>query len=132
MKKIVALVLIFSIALQAEAQKRKLKAGMKILIREGSAAKNFEALHQLLNDHHDRIMFCSDDKHPDELLEGHINTLVRRAVERGQIEVWYQPVVDLERAGKLLMLVTQNVDGLHERSGFPAERLVAIHGSVIK
>lgn len=61
----------------------KLKYGMKILIREGSAAKNFEALIELLNDYPDKIMFCSDDKHPDSLAEGHINVLCRRAVAKG-------------------------------------------------
>jgi len=61
----------------------KLSNGMKILIREGSAAKNFEALIDLLNDHEDEIMFCSDDKHPDSLVEGHINQLCARAVQKG-------------------------------------------------
>jgi len=61
----------------------KLKYGMKILIREGSAAKNFEALIDLLNDHEDEIMFCSDDKHPDSLVKGHINELCKRAVAKG-------------------------------------------------
>ena len=61
----------------------KLKYGMKILIREGSAAKNFEALIDLLNDYPDKMMFCSDDKHPDSLAEGHINKLCERAVAKG-------------------------------------------------
>ncbi|MGN6264390.1 MAG: adenine deaminase [Ginsengibacter sp.] len=61
----------------------KLHYGMKILIREGSAAKNFEALIGLLNDHEDEMMFCSDDKHPDNLVKGHINELCRRAVQKG-------------------------------------------------
>ena len=61
----------------------KLNAGMKILIREGSAAKNFEALIDLLHDYPDKIMFCSDDKHPDSLVEGHINQLCARAVAKG-------------------------------------------------
>lgn len=61
----------------------KLKHGMKIAIREGSAAKNFEALIPLLSDHADMIMFCSDDKHPDNLVEGHINELVKRALAKG-------------------------------------------------
>lgn len=61
----------------------KLKNGMKILIREGSAAKNFEALIPLLNHFEDYIMFCSDDKHPDSLEEGHINLLCKRAVAKG-------------------------------------------------
>ncbi|NNE28624.1 MAG: adenine deaminase, partial [Saprospiraceae bacterium] len=61
----------------------KLKYGMKILIREGSAAKNFEALHPLIKSHPDMLMLCSDDKHPDDLLEGHINQLVKRAIGLG-------------------------------------------------
>lgn len=61
----------------------KLKHGMKILIREGSAAKNFEALIDLLNDYPNEIMFCSDDKHPDSLAVGHINQLCARAVAKG-------------------------------------------------
>lgn len=61
----------------------KLQHGMKILIREGSAAKNFDALIDLLNDYPDDIMFCSDDKHPDSLVEGHINLLCSRAVSKG-------------------------------------------------
>jgi adenine deaminase len=61
----------------------KLSHGMKILIREGSAAKNFEALYELLDDHPNHTMLCSDDKHPDSLLEGHINALCARAVAKG-------------------------------------------------
>lgn len=61
----------------------KLRCGMKILIREGSAAKNFDALIDLLHDFPDQIMFCSDDKHPDSLVQGHINQLCERAVSKG-------------------------------------------------
>lgn len=61
----------------------KLRLGAKILIREGSAARNFDALYPLLDECPDRVMLCSDDKHPDELLAGHIDALVRRAVARG-------------------------------------------------
>jgi adenine deaminase len=61
----------------------KLKLGMKVIIREGSAAKNFEALIGLLNDYPDMIMFCSDDKHPDSLVKGHINELCKRAFKKG-------------------------------------------------
>lgn len=67
----------------AEEAIDKLKHGMKIIIREGSAAKNFEALIPLLHDYPDKIMFCSDDKHPDSLVQGHINQLCQRAVSRG-------------------------------------------------
>ncbi len=58
----------------------KLSFGMKILIREGSAAKNYEALHSLIATHPTELMFCSDDKHPDNLLESHINELVKRSL----------------------------------------------------
>jgi len=61
----------------------KLQKGMKILIREGSAAKNFDALIPLLHEHWENMMFCSDDKHPDSLVEGHINQLCARAVQAG-------------------------------------------------
>jgi adenine deaminase len=61
----------------------KLQRGMKIIIREGSAAKNFEALIPLIEDWYGQIMFCSDDKHPDSLEDGHINKLCARAVAKG-------------------------------------------------
>jgi len=70
---------------EAEA---KIALGMKVLIREGSAAKNFEALLPLLATEAGNIMFCTDDKHPDDLIKnGHINTLARRAVAKG-----YEPI----------------------------------------
>ena len=68
----------------AEEALDKLKLGMKILIREGSAAKNFEALVDLIDDYPDHLMFCSDDKHPDSLAVGHINKLAARAVAKGK------------------------------------------------
>lgn len=61
----------------------KLQLGMKVIIREGSAAKNFKALIDLMNDHSENMMFCSDDKHPNDLVVGHINLLVKRALEKG-------------------------------------------------
>ncbi|MEQ1675209.1 MAG: adenine deaminase C-terminal domain-containing protein [Chitinophagaceae bacterium] len=67
----------------AEEALDKLQYGMKIIIREGSAAKNFEALIGLLNDHPGMMMFCSDDKHPDSLVLGHINQLCARAAAKG-------------------------------------------------
>ena len=61
----------------------KLQKGMKVIIREGSAAKNFEALINLLPEYFENMMFCSDDKHPDDLLLGHINQLCERSVSKG-------------------------------------------------
>jgi adenine deaminase len=67
----------------AEEALDKLSHGMKIIIREGSAARNFEALVPLLREHSASMMFCSDDKHPDSLVEGHINRLCARAIASG-------------------------------------------------
>ena len=61
----------------------KLQHGVKVLIREGSAAKNFETLISLLKDYPEQIMFCCDDKHPDNLIESHINDHVKRALKEG-------------------------------------------------
>ncbi len=61
----------------------KLKHGMKIIIREGSAAKNFEALYTLIDEYPEKVMLCSDDKHPNDLMRGHINQLVARAIGKG-------------------------------------------------
>lgn len=61
----------------------KLSLGMNIIIREGSAARNFDALIPLLPEYSDKVMFCSDDLHPDRLVRGHINLLVERAVAYG-------------------------------------------------
>ncbi len=58
----------------------KIDAGMRIIIREGSAAKNYNALHTLIGSHPDKVMLCSDDKHPDDLMRGHINQLVTRSL----------------------------------------------------
>ena len=73
----------------------KINLGMKILIREGSAARNFEALIPLMASHPDKLMFCSDDKHPDELDDVHIDVLVRKAIELGY------DVMDVLRAASL-------------------------------
>jgi adenine deaminase len=66
-----------------EEAHEKLQLGMKVIIREGSAAKNFEALIDLAHEHYERMMLCSDDKHPDDLILGHINSLCARAVAKG-------------------------------------------------
>jgi adenine deaminase len=61
----------------------KARLGVKILIREGSAARNFEALWPLIKSYPQQVMFCSDDKHPDDLIKGHINLLAARAIALG-------------------------------------------------
>jgi adenine deaminase len=66
-----------------EEAAEKLSLGMKVIIREGSAAKNYSALIPLIKEHHENMMFCSDDKHPDGLAVGHINKLCARAIADG-------------------------------------------------
>lgn len=67
-----------------EEGRDRIRNGMKVAIREGSAARNFDALIDLMDESPEQLMFCSDDKHPDSLLEGHINQLVIRAVSKGK------------------------------------------------
>ena len=110
----------------AEAE-AKIELGMKIQIREGSAAKNFDDLLPLLSKHAEKIMFCSDDKHPEDLIEnGHIDSLVRRAIAKGYnpIDVIriasYNPVKHykldvglLQKGDKADFLVTDNLTDLN-------------------
>ncbi|MCA9237714.1 MAG: adenine deaminase, partial [Planctomycetales bacterium] len=93
----------------------KLAAGCKISIREGSAARNFDALVTLLGEHPGMVMLCSDDKHPDELLAGHINLLVRRAVAAG-IDAF-----DALRAACLVPIDHYSLDVGRLRVGDPAD-----------
>lgn len=63
--------------------REKIRYGMKILIREGSAAKNYNELAGLIAEYPEMVMFCSDDKHPDDLIKGHINEMVKEAIRSG-------------------------------------------------
>ena len=96
----------------------KLQNGMKIIIREGSAAKNFEALIDLLNDYPNQMMFCSDDKHPDSLVLGHINQLCARAVAKG-IDVF-----KILRAACLNPVLHYKLDAGLLREGDPADFII--------
>ena len=70
-------------SLEIEEAREKIALGMKILIREGSAARNFDAISPLIGEYPDRCMFCTDDEHPDSLVKGHINALAARAIGNG-------------------------------------------------
>jgi len=63
--------------------REKIRCGMTIQIREGSAALNFDALHPLIGEYPKKVMFCTDDCHPNDLLKGHINLIVKRALQKG-------------------------------------------------
>ncbi|HVZ57910.1 MAG TPA: adenine deaminase [Chitinophagaceae bacterium] len=96
----------------------KIGYGMKILIREGSAAKNFDALIDLLNDYPDQMMFCSDDKHPDSLVDGHINQLCARARRAGI------PVFHILRAACVNPVMHYKLEVGLLRVGDPADLVV--------
>lgn len=71
----------------AEEGRECIESGMLLQIREGSAAKNYEALIPLLSEYPDRVMFCTDDCHPSDLIRGHIDRIVRRAIKDGY-NIW--------------------------------------------
>lgn len=104
-----------------EEAKNKLDHGMKILIREGSAAKNFEALIPLLAEYPEMIMFCSDDKHPDNLEEGHINQLVKRTLEKGH------ELFAVLRAASLNPKMHYNLETGLLQEGDPADFIIIDH-----
>ena len=106
----------------------KISLGMKILIREGSAAKNFEALIPLMATHPDKLMFCSDDKHPNELVKGHIDDLVRRAIALGY------NVLDVLKAASLNAVKHYNLNVGMLQTGDDADFIVVddLHHPVAK
>jgi adenine deaminase len=119
----------------------KLALGMKILIREGSAARNFDALASLIDTHPDRVMLCSDDKHPDQLLLGHIDGLVRRARARGSelfdvlqaasvnpVRHYRLPVGLLQPGDRADFLEVDDLDALRIRRVFVSGQLAAADG----
>ncbi len=119
----------------------KLGLGMRILIREGSAARNFEALASLLDTHPGRCILCSDDKHPDALLEGHIDALVRRATARGSdlfdilqaacvnpVRHYGLPIGLLQANDRADFLVVDDLTSLKIRRVFVGGRLAAADG----
>ena len=70
----------------SEARER-IENGMKVIVREGSAARNFEALYPIIDEAPHQTMLCSDDKHPDDLLQGHIDQIIRRGLVKG-LSIW--------------------------------------------
>ncbi|MBS3999143.1 MAG: adenine deaminase [Desulfobulbaceae bacterium] len=95
--------------------KEKIGYGMKTIIREGTAAKNFEALHPLISEHNDMVMFCSDDKHPDDLVLNHINKIASRAIAKGH------DLFDVLRAACVNPVTHYNLDVGLLREGDPAD-----------
>ena len=96
----------------------KISAGMKILIREGSAAKNLEALEQLISLYPDKVMLCTDDMHPETLAKWHINKLVARLVGKGY------NLFDVLRAASLNTVEHYGIKAGLLRPGDPADFIV--------
>ena len=96
----------------------KIRFGMKIQIREGSAAKNFDALIPIAKKHANKCMFCSDDKHPEDLMVGHINKMVKRAINYGV------DTIDVLRIASLNPIRHYGLDVGLLQAGDPADFLV--------
>lgn len=123
----------------------KIKYGMKILIREGSAAKNYNALHSLISSHPASVMFCSDDKHPNDLVKGHINELVKRSiVQHGYdtldvlyaacihpIQHYHLEVGYLQKGQSADFIVVDNLHDLNILETYIKGRLVAKNGKTL-
>lgn len=122
----------------------KIKCGMKIAIREGSAAKNYEALHSLIDTHTDMVMFCSDDKHCHELVDGHINELVVRSIAKGHnlfnvlqvaclnpIKHYKLPVGRLREKDPADFIIVNNLKDFHLLETYIAGRCVAKNGKTL-
>ena len=120
----------------------KVKLGMKIAIREGSAAKNFDALIDIIDDYPDMVMFCSDDKHPDNLAVSHIDELVRRAVAKGKnifdvlkaacltpIDHYKLEVGQLRKGDPADFIVVDDLENFRVQKTYINGQLVAAHGS---
>ncbi len=105
-------------AFTLEEARQKIKKGMKIQIREGSAAKNYNALAPIINEFPEEVMFCMDDCHPDDLLKGHINKLVKRALKDGY------DLFDVLRAACLNAVQHYNLPVGLLRKGDPADFIV--------
>lgn len=125
-----------------EEAQDKIRYGMHILIREGSAAKNYEPLHPLIKSTPEKVMFCSDDKHPHDLVKGHIDQLVKRSIQKhgyDTIDVLriacYNPVIHYKLEVGLLQpgdsadfIVVDNLRDFNVKKTYIQGKLVAENG----
>ena len=119
----------------------KIKLGLKILIREGSAAKNFDALIPLMAKYPEMLMFCSDDRHPNDLIKGHINLLVKRALKKGYklmdvlraaslntVKHYHLDVGMLQEGDDADFILVDNLNDFNVKQTYVKGRLVAENG----
>ncbi len=125
-----------------EEARFKLQNGMKVIIREGSAAKNFNTLEPLIDEFYAKMMFCSDDKHPDDLIIGHINLLVKRALAKGNdifkvlqmacinpVEHYNLEVGTLQKGDLADFIIIDSIDDFNILKTFINGELVAENGN---
>lgn len=118
-------------AFSYDEAKEKIKLGMMIQIREGSAARNFEALHELIAEYPDKVMFCTDDAHPDTLIQGHIDRIVKLAIKKGHsvfdvlkaasintIQHYNLPIGQLKSRDYADFIVVNNLEELHVQESY--------------
>lgn len=124
-----------------EEAEEKLQLGVKVMVREGSAAKNFDELIPLLKKYPKQIMFCCDDKHPDSLIENHINNHVKRALHKGYdlydvlraasinvIEHYNLPVGKLQQGDIADFIIIDNISDFNIIETYIKGQLVAENG----
>lgn len=116
---------------------QKMDLGIKVQIREGSAAKNFEVLHSLISKNPDMVMLCTDDSHPDDLINGFVNLIVKRAVELGHnifdvlqtvttnvVEHYNLPVGLLQKGDAADFIVVDNLNDFNTQATYINGELV--------
>ena len=99
--------------------REKLALGMKILMREGSAARNLDELKDLIKTSADMVMLCCDDLHPEDLVKGHINKLVSKLITEGF------DMFDVIRACTMNPVQHYKLDAGLLKSGDPADFVIA-------
>ena len=101
-----------------EEAREKTSLGMKIQVREGSAANNFNSLIELIDENSENVMFCTDDAHPHELVKSHINALVKKAIGMGY------NILDVIKAATLTPIRHYNLEvGLLQKND-PADFII--------
>ncbi len=127
--------------------KEKLARGMQVLIREGSSARNMEALLPLINEYtYPHLSFCTDDKHPGDILsEGHIDYIIRKAIKKGVNPIFAIKMATINTARhyglrsmgaispgyKADMVVTESLTDFKPKIVIKDAKVVAIDGKLI-
>lgn len=122
----------------------KVAAGMKVLVREGSAARNLDSLRPLIAEHPEAVMFCTDDSHPDALLEGHLDRLAAHCIDRGldrfdvlraacvhPVEHYGLPTGLLREGDRADFILVEDLESFRVKATWIAGRCVARDGASV-